>query len=39
MIQHQEHFDFLINNAGFSGHFFILETTEEEFDSLMNVHF
>jgi NAD(P)-dependent dehydrogenase (short-subunit alcohol dehydrogenase family) len=35
----RNHFDFLINNAGFSGHYSILDTTEEQFDSLMNVHF
>lgn len=32
-------FDFLVNNAGISGYKSILETTEEEFDNLMNIHF
>ncbi|MEO8253884.1 MAG: SDR family oxidoreductase [Flavobacterium sp.] len=31
--------DFLINNAGFGIHTSFLETTEENFDDLMNVHF
>lgn len=31
--------DFLINNAGFGYYAPIVETTEEAFDSLMNVHF
>jgi NAD(P)-dependent dehydrogenase (short-subunit alcohol dehydrogenase family) len=35
----QEHFDFLINNAGFGLHASLANTTEEQFDSLMNVHF
>lgn len=35
----QEHFDFLINNAGISNHTPILEVTEEEFDKIVNVHF
>jgi NAD(P)-dependent dehydrogenase (short-subunit alcohol dehydrogenase family) len=35
----QEHFDFLINNAGVSNHTSILDTTEEQFDNLMNIHF
>jgi len=33
------HFDFLINNAGISGHAPIAQTTEAVFDSLLNVHF
>jgi NAD(P)-dependent dehydrogenase (short-subunit alcohol dehydrogenase family) len=32
-------FDFLINNAGFGINAPIASTTEEQFDSLMNVHF
>ena len=32
-------FDFLINNAGMGVYGSIAETTEEQFDSLMNVHF
>ena len=32
-------FDFLINNAGIDAHALIPQTTEEAFDSLMNVHF
>ncbi|QWU15466.1 NAD(P)-dependent dehydrogenase, short-chain alcohol dehydrogenase family [Paenibacillus sophorae] len=35
----QEHFDFLINNAGFGLTAPLANTTEEQFDSLMNVHF
>lgn len=31
--------DFLVNNAGFGIHTSFLETTEENFDDLMNVHF
>lgn len=31
--------DFLVNNAGFGIHTTFLETTEENFDDLMNVHF
>jgi NAD(P)-dependent dehydrogenase (short-subunit alcohol dehydrogenase family) len=34
-----EHFDFLVNNAGFGLHKPFAETTEAEFDGLMNVHF
>lgn len=34
-----DHFDFLINNAGFGIHASFAETTEEQFDDLMNVHF
>lgn len=33
------HFDFLINNAGIGRHTAFAETTEEEFDLLMNIHF
>ena len=32
-------FDFLVNNAGFGIHALITETTEEQFDQLVNVHF
>ncbi|MBW4841281.1 MAG: SDR family oxidoreductase [Paenibacillaceae bacterium] len=32
-------FDFLVNNAGFGIHTPITETTEEQFDALMNVQF
>jgi len=32
-------FDFLVNNAGFGRYAGIAETTEEQFDQLMNVHF
>ena len=32
-------FDFLVNNAGFGIHALINETTEEQFDQLVNVHF
>ncbi|RAV19692.1 SDR family oxidoreductase [Paenibacillus contaminans] len=33
-----EHFDVLINNAGFGVHASLADTTEEQFDSLVNVH-
>ncbi|MEG3857537.1 SDR family oxidoreductase [Microcoleus sp. herbarium12] len=33
-----EHFDFLVNNAGTGVHSSFAETTEEDFDHLMNVH-
>ena len=33
------HFDFLINNAGTALHASFAETTEEEFDAVMNIHF
>ncbi|UOQ52509.1 SDR family NAD(P)-dependent oxidoreductase [Hymenobacter cellulosivorans] len=32
-------FDFLINNAGIDARSLFLETTEEDFDNLLNVHF
>jgi NAD(P)-dependent dehydrogenase (short-subunit alcohol dehydrogenase family) len=35
----RDQFDFLINNAGFGINEPIASTTEEQFDSLMNVHF
>lgn len=34
-----ETFDFLINNAGIGIHASFSETTEEQFDALMNIHF
>jgi NAD(P)-dependent dehydrogenase (short-subunit alcohol dehydrogenase family) len=34
-----DHFDFLINNAGIGVYASIADTTEEQFDSLMNIHF
>ncbi|MEO8411705.1 MAG: SDR family oxidoreductase [Propionivibrio sp.] len=34
-----QHFDYLVNNAGTSHHALIEKTTEEELDSLYNVHF
>ena len=33
------HFDFLVNNAGTGLHTPIADNTEEQFDSLMNIHF
>lgn len=33
-----EHFDFLVNNAGIGVYAPFAETTEEEFDHLMNIH-
>ena len=33
-----EHFDFLVNNAGTGVHSSFAETTEEDFDHLMNIH-
>jgi NAD(P)-dependent dehydrogenase (short-subunit alcohol dehydrogenase family) len=33
-----EHFDYLINNAGFGVHASFSETTEEQFDALMDIH-
>lgn len=35
----REDFDFLVNNAGVGIYGSILETTEEQFDELMNIHF
>lgn len=35
----RDDFDFLVNNAGFGIHALITETTEEQFDQLVNVHF
>lgn len=34
-----DHFDFLINNAGIGIHASFAETTEEQFDDLVNIHF
>jgi len=34
-----ERFDFLVNNAGVGVHAAVAETTEAQFDELMNVHF
>jgi NAD(P)-dependent dehydrogenase (short-subunit alcohol dehydrogenase family) len=33
------HFDFLVNNAGSGLHASFAETTEEQFDEMMNIHF
>lgn len=33
-----DHFDFLVNNAGIGIHATFAETTEQEFDQLMNIH-
>jgi NAD(P)-dependent dehydrogenase (short-subunit alcohol dehydrogenase family) len=33
-----EHFDFLVNNAGIGVHASFADTTEEDFDRLMNIH-
>jgi len=35
----RENFDFLVNNAGIGVHALITETTEEQFDQVMNVQF
>lgn len=35
----RDSFDFLVNNAGFGAYASFAETTEEQFDQLMNVHF
>ena len=34
-----DHFEYLVNNAGIGVHALITETTEEQFDSLLNLHF
>jgi NAD(P)-dependent dehydrogenase (short-subunit alcohol dehydrogenase family) len=36
---HRDDFDFLVNNAGFGLHALLTETTEEQFDQLVNIHF
>ncbi len=36
---HTTNFDFLINNAGIGRHTGFAETTEEEFDLLLNIHY
>lgn len=33
-----EHFDFLVNNAGTGVHTSFMETTEEQFDQMVNIH-
>jgi NAD(P)-dependent dehydrogenase (short-subunit alcohol dehydrogenase family) len=33
------HFDFLINNAGIGGHTLFADTTEEQFDLFLNIHY
>jgi len=35
---HRESFDFLVNNAGSGVHSAFAETTEEQFDQMMNIH-
>ena len=35
----REKFDFLVNNAGVGVHASLAETTEEQFDSMVNIHF
>lgn len=35
----RDNFDFLVNNAGFGIYALLTETTEEQFDQLVNVHF
>jgi NAD(P)-dependent dehydrogenase (short-subunit alcohol dehydrogenase family) len=34
----RDHFDFLVNNAGIGTHVSFVETTEAQFDELMNIH-
>ena len=34
-----DHFDFLINNAGTALHALFTETTEEQFDDVLNIHY
>ncbi|OGO76927.1 MAG: short-chain dehydrogenase [Chromatiales bacterium RIFOXYA1_FULL_46_5] len=38
-IWQRNQFDFLVNNAGFGTYAALAETTERQFDALMNVHF
>jgi len=35
----RDQFNFLVNNAGFGAHAALADTTEQQFDALMNVHF
>ena len=35
----RDQFNFLVNNAGFGAYAPLSETTEQQFDALMNVHF
>jgi NAD(P)-dependent dehydrogenase (short-subunit alcohol dehydrogenase family) len=35
----RERFDYLVNNAGVGSHASLMETTEAEFDALVNIHF
>ncbi len=35
----REHFDFLVNNAGIGINVPFIDTTEDQFDQLMNIHF
>ncbi|HEV7778265.1 MAG TPA: SDR family oxidoreductase [Luteibacter sp.] len=35
----RDHFDYLVNNAGIAHHASFAETTEAQFDELMNIHF
>jgi NAD(P)-dependent dehydrogenase (short-subunit alcohol dehydrogenase family) len=35
----RDHFDYLVNNAGIAHHTSFAETTEAQFDELMNIHF
>jgi NAD(P)-dependent dehydrogenase (short-subunit alcohol dehydrogenase family) len=37
-VWHRERFDYLVNNAGMGVHASFAETTEEQFDALVNVH-
>ena len=39
MTWNREDFDFLVNNAGIGTHAPLAETTEEQFDQLLNIHF
>lgn len=36
---HRERFDFLVNNAGVGSYASLMDTTEAQFDDLMNIHF
>lgn len=38
-VWHREHFDYLLNNAGTALHASFEETTEAQFDEMVNVHF